>query len=118
MGPLGSTIFPCSESSAWHSHSASSFDTGRTYCDPPLENQRFIPGTFAVRKCTHCLSGFVLISDKEVVESLMAKSLEKPLSVGICGGNALVGWLQCLKLGKDFDDNEGAKGRNKEPSLG
>ena len=81
-GPLAGTILPFRVVSKI-SPTAQVLGSGWTHRYPTLENQWFMPRPFAVRKRTYRLSGFVLVSDKEIVESLVAESLEKPFSAGL-----------------------------------
>jgi hypothetical protein len=46
-----------------------------------LEDNGITPRPRGVRKRTHCLGGFILISRKKVVQALVSKAVKEPFAV-------------------------------------
>jgi len=73
---------------------------GRSNADirSPLEDARLMAGTLRVCKGAHCLGGFVVVCEEEVVQACVAESFEEPFSAGIIchwlGGN----WGPYMKI--------------------
>lgn len=53
----------------------------RAHVDSALEYQRFVTRAFAVGKGANGLCAFVLVGNKEVIQTLVAKCVEKPFTM-------------------------------------
>ena len=55
----------------------------RTHLDPSFKDERSMSWAFTVGEGTNGLGAFVFVSDKEIVQAIVTKGLEKPFSVRI-----------------------------------
>lgn len=59
----------------------------RTYRDSSFEDDRIMSWALTVGEGTDGLGAFVFVSDKEIVQAIVTKGLEKPFTVRIRGQN-------------------------------